>query len=90
MLKCSTNLLYKDTKNLLTSYYIETGSFPDQSLYKSGDKTNPNNYRGICVTICIILNDRLSNFSYQQSVIHPSQIGFQSGHRTADHIIFLL
>jgi hypothetical protein len=77
---------YKKPFNLI----LETGSFPDQSLYKSGDKTNPNNYRGICVTICIILNDRLSNFSYQQSVIHPSQIGFQSGHRTTDHIIFLL
>jgi hypothetical protein len=32
----------------------------------------------------IILNDRLSNFSY-----HPSQIGFQSGYRTADHIFTL-
>jgi hypothetical protein len=49
----------------------------------------------MCVTsclskfFCIILNDRLSNFSYQQSLIHPSQIGFQSGHQTADHIFTL-
>jgi hypothetical protein len=58
---------YKKLFNLI----LETGSFPDQwceglimPIFKSGDKTNPNNYRGICVTsclskfFCIILRDR--------------------------------
>jgi hypothetical protein len=64
-------------------------------IFKSGDKTNPNNYRGICVTsclskfLCIVLNERLSKFSPEQNLMHPSQIGFQSGHRTADHIFNL-
>ena len=34
-------------------------------------------------------NQRLSKFSIDRNIIHPSQIGFQSGHRTADHIFTL-
>jgi hypothetical protein len=81
MLKYSTNILLQGYKKLF-NLILETGSFPDQwceglitPIFKSGDKTNPNYYRGICVTsclskfFCIILNDRLSNFSYQQSLV---------------------
>jgi hypothetical protein len=103
MLKSSAKILlkgYQKPFNLL----IESGKFPDQwceglitPIFKSGDKTNPNNYRGICVTIClskflcIVLNERLSKFSPEQNLMHRSQIGFQSGHshRTADHIFIL-
>jgi hypothetical protein len=39
--------------------------------------------------LCIVLNERLSKFSLEQNLIHPLQIGFQSDHRTADHIFTL-
>ncbi|CAB4025220.1 RNA-directed DNA polymerase from mobile element jockey-like, partial [Paramuricea clavata] len=78
------------------------GSFPDQwceglitPIFKSGDKNDTNNYRGICVTsclskfFCIILNERLNGYAQENDLVHPSQIGFQSGHRTADHIFTL-
>ena len=58
-------------------------------------KNDTNNYRGICVTrcfsklFCIILNEHLSKYAQENNLIHPSQIGFQSGHRTADHIFTL-
>jgi hypothetical protein len=101
MLKCSVKILLKLYQKLF-NLVLETGHFPDQwceglitPIFKSGDKTDPNNYRGICVTsclskfLCIILNQRLSKFSIDRNIIHPSQIGFQSGHRTADHIFTL-
>ena len=101
MLKCSVKILLKLYQKLF-NLVLETGNFPDQwceglitPIFKSGDKTDPNNYRGICVTsclskfLCIILNQRLSKFSIDRNIIHPFQIGFQSGHRTADHIFTL-
>ena len=34
---------------------------------------------------CIIINERLRNYVTEKNLIHPSQIGFQAGHRTANH-----
>ena len=39
--------------------------------------------------LCTILNQRLSKSGIDRNIIHPSQIGFQSGRRTADHIFVL-
>ena len=64
-------------------------------IFKSGDRLDPNNYRGICVTSCLgkllnlILNERLMCFIKDKNLIHPSQIGFMPGCRTADHIFTL-
>ena len=59
MLKCSVKILLKLYQKRF-SLVLETGHFPDQwclglitPIFKSGDKTYPNNYRGICVTSCL-------------------------------------
>ena len=52
------------------------------------------NYRSICVISCLskffllILNQRLSSFVNTYKIINRSQIGFQKGKRTSDHIFF--
>ena len=89
MIKHSVKILLK-LHHKLFNLVLKTGHFPDQwcdglitPIFKSGDKTDPNNYRGICVTsclskfLCTILNQRLSKFSIDRNIIHPSQIGFQ-------------
>ena len=61
-------------------------------IFKSGNKSDPSNYRGICVTSCLgklfcsILNIRLNNYFQEKNILHPSQIGFLRGYRTTDHI----
>jgi hypothetical protein len=73
-------------------YYTEGLINP---IFKAGNKLDPNNYRGICVSSCVgkcfcsILNKRLLSFTKQNKIIHPSQIGFIPGNRTADHILTL-
>ena len=81
---------------------LEAGTFPDcwsmgliTPIFKSGEKSNPTNYRCICVTSCLgklftaLLNTRLHNFVRSQNLLHPSQMGFLEGFRTTDHIFSL-
>ena len=64
-------------------------------IFKSDDKLNPDNYRGICVISCLsklfllILNDCLSYFLNTHDIINKSQIGFQKNNRSTDHIFTL-
>ena len=64
-------------------------------IFKNGDRKDTNNYRGICVSSCLgklfcaILNQRLFKFIETNKLLHPSQIGFLPGHRTADHVFTL-
>ena len=101
MIKSSVEILLHGYYKLF-NLVLEYGSFPDQwceglitPIFKSGDNNDTNNYRGICVTsclskfFCIILNERLTNYVHENNMVHPSQIGFQSGQRTADHIFTL-
>jgi hypothetical protein len=62
MLKHSVKILLK-LYHKLFNLVLKTGHFPDQwcdglitPIFKSGDKTDPNNYRGICVTIAVSVN----------------------------------
>ena len=61
-------------------------------IYKSGDRQDPNNYRGITLSNNIsklfnrILNARLVTFLDKNHLMCPEQIGFRQGARTADHI----
>ena len=64
------------------------------SLFKSGAREDPGNYRGITLLSCIgklftvILNNRLKEFCIKNNVIKPNQLGFTAGNRTSDaHII---
>ena len=64
-------------------------------IFKSGNTSDPANYRGICVSsclgkfFCLILNQRLTNFVIEKKILHPSQIGFLRENRTSDHIFTL-
>ena len=101
MLKSGINHLISSLVKLF-NFIITKGSFPDvwskgliSPIFKAGSKSDPNNYRGICVTSCLgklfssLLNTRLSNYFHENNVLHHSQIGFLKGYRTTDHIFSL-
>ena len=64
-------------------------------IYKSGGRSDPANYRGICVSSCLgklfcsILNQRLLEYIVSLNILHKSQIGFLPNNRTADHVFTL-
>ena len=64
-------------------------------LFKSGDRLDPSNYRGITIANCLgklftkILNTRLLNFIQENNIINEKQIGFMPRSRTTDHILVL-
>ena len=101
MIKSSADILTQGFVKLF-NIILNSGKFPElwcegliTSIYKSGNKLDPNNYRGICVSsslgkfFCLTLNDRLMSYTEQEKIIHHSQIGFMPGNRTADHILTL-
>ena len=61
----------------------------------SGDKSDPTNYRGKCVSSCLgklfspILNQRLYLYFEENKILHNSQIGFLAENRTVDHVFTL-
>ena len=64
-------------------------------LHKTGDTTDPNNYRPITVTNSMskilnsILNNRLSNWISEKKLLCKEQIGFQRDSRPSDHLFVL-
>ncbi len=86
----------------LFNLVLSVGNFPEAwnrglitPIFKSGDKSDPNNYRGICVSsnlgklFCSIMNTRLVHFLTEHDVLSKSQIGFLPNYRTTDHIFTL-
>ena len=65
------------------------------SIFKSGDPTDCNNYRGISVTSCLgklftsLLQKRLGDYLETNNLLSPNQGGFREGYRTTDHIYIL-
>ena len=87
---------------LFFNVLFSTGTYPIQwsesiiqPLFKKGDSTNPDNYRGISLlNICSkiyshILNARLHSWIESNSIINDSQAGFRKKHSTVDHIFTL-
>lgn len=80
-----------------------SGNFPDSwrcnilsPVYKKkGDKSLPENYRGIavssnlCKLFCSVLHERLSKFCSKASIVPDCQIGYQKNSRPSDHIFVL-
>ena len=64
-------------------------------IYKSGEGSDPANYRGICVSSCLgklfcsILNQRLLEHVNSHNILHNFQIGFLPKNRTTDHVLTL-
>ena len=101
MIKSSADILKTGFLKIFNKI-LKTGEFPEvwtegliSPIHKSGNTLDTNNYRGICVSSCMgklfcsILNTRLMNFVNNKKIIHPSQIGFMPGNRTADHALTL-
>ena len=101
MLKSSIDSMCPAYVNFI-NLILQSGSFPsswcegsDTPIFKSGVHSDPNNYRGICVSSCLancfcsILNQRLFCFIEGTNSLHNSQIGFMLNHRTSDHIFTL-
>lgn len=105
-LKAETlKLISDDIKKPLTviiNRSLETGEFPSAfklsvvtPIYKSGDKTDMNNYRPISLISNLakilekILKIRLSKFINKYKLLSPTQYGFREGKSTQDAIQFL-
>ena len=101
MIKHATPDVIATIKNIF-NIFLDKAAIPQSwcqglitPIYKKGNKMDPGNYRGICVAnamlklLCIILNNRLTNYSVDKNIIHPNQIGFQRNCRTTDHIFTL-
>lgn len=64
-------------------------------IFKTGDNSKPDNYRGITITSNIgklfnmVLNNRLDTFLEENQVITNVQIGFTKNARTSDHMFVL-
>ncbi|UYV63352.1 hypothetical protein LAZ67_2003825 [Cordylochernes scorpioides] len=82
---------------------INSGSYPliwsksiIQPIFKSGDRDNPSNYRGIALISNLsklftsILKSRLRNWIEGRSIIPENQAGFRKGYSCQDHIFTLL
>ena len=101
MLKAGCSTLTPLLQKLFNMRF-SSGNYPTQwtsayisPVYKSGDSSQPENYRGIAINSCIgkvfnsVLNSRLDNFLETNNIIHNSQIGFCKKCRTSDHVFVL-
>ena len=101
MLKSSIQIMLPSIKKLF-NHIINTEIFPQEwakglilPIFKTGDRDDPSNYRGITISNCIgklftrIFNNRLIRFATEHNFITKNQIGFLPKHRTSDHILVL-
>ena len=64
-------------------------------LHKEGNKEDPNNYRGLCISsallkiLCFLLNNRILIQVTQRKLIDKNQTGFKEKHRTSDNLLTL-
>ena len=90
------NEMIKSSLNELMPIYLQlfnavltSGTMPQTwcdglitPIFKSGTKSDPSNYRGICISSCLgklfcsILNQRLLKHIQSRDILHKSQIGF--------------
>ena len=84
----------------LFNLILESGNYPTKwrnsfiiLIFKKGDRTDLNNYRGISLQNCIaklfssVLNNRLIN--HYENLFADQQFGFRQNHRTTDSIFVL-
>ena len=87
---------------LVLNLIFQKGIFPEEwaigviiVLFKDGDKSDLNNYRGITLLSVLgkilvgVLNNRLSKVCLDYNLLDENQCGFRRGYRTSDHIFTL-
>ena len=99
---CSTiNIFLPIFKNLF-NYILMSGNIPEEwvigniiPVYKNkGDRSSPENYRGISLISCgnfftSLINTRLTYFLNSNNVLLENQTGFRRGYSTMDHVFTL-
>ena len=101
MIKYGQSMLMPCFKNVFNAV-LSNGLYPNcwadgflTLLHKSGEQTNPNNYRGITITSAIgklfnnVLNNRLDAYLSKHKIIDECQIGFTKQARTSDHMFVI-
>ena len=101
MLKHSSPEL-KQARLQLFNLVLQSGCFPEiwsrrliSPIHKSGDKLDPHNYRGICVSsnlgtgFCIIINAQMLALQTEHNVLSKGKIVFLPNHCTTDHVYSL-
>ena len=102
MITCSDGLMLVKLEKLFNKIF-KTGYYPNSwneglifSIYKSGEKENPNNYRNITLSnslgklFNIILYKRFTTKLQNANILSPVQAGFRKDHRKSDHISSLI
>ena len=104
-----SNELIKATSDIITPFLValfnkllDLEIYPEDwslgiilPLFKSGDISDVNCYRGITINSCLsklfmlLLNNRLQSFCDLRKIIHFNQIGFCKDFRAADHVFTL-
>lgn len=87
----------------ITNLCFQEGKFPENlksalvvPIYKSGDKTLPQNYRPISLLsnvskiIEIVLHKRIYDFLESENLISKTQFGFRKGHSTEYAVIYFM
>lgn len=95
-----SNLLTNKAITKLFNLILDSGKYPDNwrksftiLIFKSGEKTDLNNYRGISLQNCLAklfsstLNERL--ILHYENLFANQQFGFRGNHRTSDSIFIL-
>ena len=95
-----SNLITNKAITKLFNLILETGKYPDNwrksftiLIFKSGEKTDLNNHRGIYLQNCLAklfsstLNERL--ILHYENLFANQQFGFRGNHRTSDSIFIL-
>ena len=101
MIKNSVTILYP-VYHKLCNLILQSGIYPDAwgegsitPIFKSGTRSDPNNYSGICVSGCIgkvfcsIINQRLLSYIQESNILHKPQVSLLPHQRTSDHIFTL-
>ena len=87
---------------ILFNYILDKQCFPKSwskgviiPVYKKGDNTDVNNYRGITLISCFaklfttVINERLKKWSVVNDIITDVQFGFKANYSTVDAIFLL-
>ena len=98
MLKYGGSVMLKPLEKLF-NFILDSGVFRrswNESylvlIYKSGNRLDPSNYRGISITSNLgklfnrIIHTRLLEFVNSMSLISENQVGFKENCRTSDHL----
>ena len=101
MLKCATRPAVSWLHRLFNKVFKQ-GKFPSAwsksiivPIHKKGDPTNPDNYRGICLSSIFckvftsIVTARLQSWAETNNLIVEEQAGFRAGYSTVDNMFIL-